>query len=89
MTHLSDQEYINLVSNLKHAAEEISRDDPEMLRSFSDFCSVMWTDDAIVELLGKSYTDAMHDAYHALLNAYRREATPKDERHATDQSDCA
>jgi hypothetical protein len=69
MTDLSGQDYINLVNNLKSAAEEISRDDPEMLRSFSDFCSVMWTDDTIVELLGKSYTDALHHAYHALLNA--------------------
>ena len=72
MADLSGQDYINLVTNLKEAAEEISRDDPEMLRSFSDFCSVMWTDDAIVELLGETYTEALHKAYHALRE--RREA---------------
>ena len=72
MAGLSGEGYINLVNNLIDAAEEISRDDPEMLRSFSDFCSVMWTDDAIVELLGKTYTEALHNAYHALRK--RREA---------------
>ena len=66
MVDLSGQDYINLLNNLKDAAEEISRDDPEMLRSFSDFCSVMWTDDAIVELLGETYTQALHKAYHEL-----------------------
>ena len=74
MTDLSDQDYVNLVNNLKGAAEEISRDDPELLRSFSDFCSAMWMDDTIVELLGNSYTDALHDAYHALLNALAAKA---------------
>ena len=72
MADLSDEDYVNLVNNLINAADETSRDDPEMLRSFSDFCSVMWTDDAIVELLGETYTEALHKAYHALRQ--RREA---------------